>query len=188
MMGSRFRWKVFPLAFMLLMVPLESGTLQASTKVTLTAPDGFANGIVRVALVAAECAPELDCPDVLHRVLSTIRTELKLPLKIADETKVREALFKMGATEFSETQRENLAKALEVDAFFEIRIPFAARGDGYGGSKGSESKVELRLVKPSGEILMSGTGFGRPMNVVTSPERVADRTIKEILEAAFKKK
>jgi hypothetical protein len=32
---------------------------------------------------------------------------------------------------------------------------------------------------------MTGTGFGRPRNVVTSPERVADRTLKEILEKAF---
>jgi hypothetical protein len=172
----------------LALVILPSGSLNASTKVTVTAPEGFADGIVRVALVAAECAPELDCPSVLARLASTMKGELKLPLKIVDDSAVRGALFKKGATEYSESHRAELAEALALDAIFEIRIPFANRGDGFGGRQGSESKVELRLVKPSGEILMSGTGFGRPMNVVTSPERVADRTLKEILEKAFEKK
>ena len=163
------------------------GSLMASTKVTVTAPTGFADGVKRVALVTTGCAPQLDCPDVLKRAAGTIKSELKLDLQIVSDSAVREALFKMGSTEYSEQHRADLAKSLEVDALFEIQIPFAERGDGYGGRQGSESKVELRLVKPSGEILMSGTGFGRPRNVVTSPERVADRTIKEILERAFKK-
>lgn len=177
-----------PLAAWIVLVTLGAGTLEASTKVTVTAPDGFAEGIGKVALVTVECAPQLDCPDVLARVTATIRAELKLALKIAHGPAVREALFKLGATEYTESQREDLAKALALDAFLEIRIPFAERGDGYGGRQGSESKVDLRLVKPSGEILMSGTGFGRPLNVVTSPERVADRTIKAILERAFLKR
>jgi hypothetical protein len=172
----------------LALVILRSGSLNASTKVTVTAPDGFAEGIVKVALVAAECAPELDCPSVLARLASTMKGELKLPFKIVDDSAVRNVLFKKGATEYSESHRAELAEALSLDALFEIRIPFANRGDGFGGRQGSESKVELRLVKPSGEILMTGTGFGRPMNVVTSPERVADRTLKEILEKAFEKK
>lgn len=176
------------IGFLLALLLPFAGDLNASTKVTVTAPDGFADGIVRVAIVTMDCAPQLDCPDVVHRVTTTIRTELKLALKIADETAVRKALFELGATEYDASRREALAKALSVDAFLEISIPFAERGDGYGGRHGSESKVEVRLVKTSGEILMAGTGFGRPMNVVTSPERVADRTIKEILEQAFKKK
>lgn len=166
---------------------LSHSPLMASTKVTVTAPTGFAEGVKRVALVTSTCAPQLDCPDVLRRVAATIKTELKLDLQIVSDSAVREALFKMGATEYSEQYRADLAKSLEIDALFEIQIPFAERGDGYGGRQGSESKVDLRLVKPSGEILMSGTGFGRPRNVVTSPERVADRTIKEMLEKAFKK-
>ena len=186
-MEFRWRSKLFKHVFVALVL-LGAGTLEASTKVTVTAPEGFADGIVRVALVAAECAPELDCPSVLARLASTMKGELKLPLKIVDDGAVRTALFKKGATDYSESHRAELAEALSLDAIFEIRIPFAERGDGWGGRQGSESKVELRLVKPSGEILMSGTGFGRPVNVVTSPERVADRTLKEILEKAFEKK
>lgn len=187
-MESGFRRKLLPLAALLVLATFGAGKLGASTKVTVTAPEGLAEGIVKVALVSVECAPQLDCPSVLERVTATIRAELKLALKIAHGPSVREALFKLGATDYTESHREDLAKALSLDAILEIRIPFAERGDGYGGRQGSESKVELRLVKPSGEILMSGTGFGRPMNVVTSPERVADRTIKLILEKAFRKK
>lgn len=160
--------------------------LFAGTTVTVTAPKGFADGLHRVALVVDQCVPEVDCSDVGRRATATIVAELKLPLSFVSEAQVREALFKMGATSYSKERRADLATALSADAILEIDIPFAERGDGYGGRQGSEAKVEVRLVKASGEILMSGSGLGRPTNVVTSPERVADRTIKEILQKAFK--
>lgn len=168
-----------------LMAVLASEALLASTKVTVTAPSGFAAGISRIALVTPACAPQLDCPEVIKRVTSTMNAELRLGFEIVADSLVREELLKMGATEFKSEHREALAHALNLNALLEIDIPFAERGDGYGGRQGSETKVDVRLVRPSGEILMSGTGFGRPMNVVTSPERVADRTVKEILEKAF---
>ncbi len=171
-----------------LFLALASESLLAGTKVTVTAPSGFAEGISRIALVTPNCAPQLDCPDVVKRVTATIKAELKLSFAIVADSRVREELFKLGATEFRSEHREALARALDLQALLEIDIPFAERGDGYGGRQGSETKVELRLVRPSGEILMSGIGFGRPMNVVTSPERVADRTAKEILEKAFAKR
>jgi hypothetical protein len=85
-----------PLALAIVLTILNAGAMNASTKVTVTAPDGFAEGIGRVALVAAECAPQLDCPDVLKRVAATIKAELKLALKLAGDDAVRDALFKMG--------------------------------------------------------------------------------------------
>lgn len=173
------------LKFAVLSIVLGGDALLAATKVTVTAPSGFADGITRIALVTPACAPQLDCPDVVRRVTATLKAELKLKLEIVADSRVREELFKMGATEFSAEHREALAKALDLDALLEIDIPFAERGDGYGGRQGSETKVAVRLVRPTGEILMSGSGFGRPVNVVTSPERVADRTVKEILAKAF---
>jgi len=180
---SRRRPGVAILALALFVV---GSPLLAATKTTVTAPKDFATGINRIALVADQCAPQLDCPDVLRRVTATMKSELKLEFVIVADTHVREALFKLGATSFSKEHRAALGEALNLDALMEIDVPFAERGDGYGGRQGSETKVEIRLVKPTGEVLMAGSGFGRPNNVVTSPERVADRTIKEILEKAFR--
>ena len=185
---KRLLGKILGVGTAVLLPMLAGDVLPARTKVTVTAPAGFAEGIKRIALVTPVCAPQLDCPDVIKRVTGTIQAELDLELVIVPDARVRDELFKKGATDFTPEHREELANALELDAFLEIDVLFANRGDGYGGRKGSESKVAVRLVKPTGEILMSGSGFGRPMNVVTSPERVADRTVKEILERAFPKK
>lgn len=175
------------LAALLLAASSLAGPALASTKVSVTAPEGFSRGVETIAIVVSECAPELDCPDVVSRVAQTIKSELKLNLSLVPQQKVQETLFAAGSTEYKQEHRLLLAERLTLDAILEIDIPFAVRGEGYGGRKGSESKVEVRLVKPTGEILMAGTGFGRPMNVVTSPERVADRTVKELLGEAFKK-
>jgi hypothetical protein len=51
------------------------------------------------------------------------------------------------------------------------------------GWKGSEAKVRIRLVKPTGEILMVGEGTGRARNTLSSPENIA-RTAERILKQA----
>lgn len=173
------------IAVLVVALSVFGSALHAATKATVTAPKGFADGIKKIALVTAQCAPQLDCPDVLRRVTATMKSELKLDFVIVADTHVREALFKLGASSFSKEHRAALGESLGLDALLEIDIPFAERGDGYGGRQGSETKVELRLVRPGGELLMSGSGFTRVKNVVSSPERVADLTVKEILKKAF---
>jgi len=76
----------------ILSVVLAGGALQARTKVAVTAPDGFSDGIDRIALVAQVCAPQLDCPDVIKRVTATVKTELKLKFEVVTDTRVREEL------------------------------------------------------------------------------------------------
>jgi hypothetical protein len=64
-------------------------------------------------------------------------------------------------------------------------VPFANRGDGFGGHRRSEVRVEVRLVSRDGALRMSGRGTGRPKNVVSGTERVAGTVIEKILGRAF---
>ena len=65
-------------------------------------------------------------------------------------------------------------------------MPFAKKGSGWGGNEKSQVTVEMTLVRPTGAILLHGVGNGRPLNVVSSPERVAGNVIEKLFEEAFR--
>lgn len=158
----------------------------ASFKVTVTAPTPLDElDLQRVVFVTVDCAPELDCADIERRALVEVQ-KLEAPFTVVPEAKVRALLFEQGLTSYDPELRAELAEALEVDAFFEIEVPFSEKGSGpFMGNKSSRATVELTVVTPDGKILLHGVGAGRPKNVVSSPERVAGNVIERILAEAL---
>ena len=69
----------------------------------------------------------------------------------------------------------------------ELEIPFAERGDGFGGTRRSSIRVDIALVSEDGRILMTATGTRRPKNVVSGPERVVGKTLDEFVDRVFGK-
>lgn len=162
----------------------------AGTNVSVTAPKGFSEGVERIAIVTTSCAPQLDCPKMVQFVRAEI-TGLNIDAKVVAEFLVKQELFKLGEAEYAEESREPLCEALELDAVLEIDVLFAERGHwnpltGKGDNKNSGSKVAVRLVKPDGELLFAGTGFGGTVNVNVGPERVASRVVRDILKWAYR--
>jgi hypothetical protein len=156
----------------------------AAFEVNVTAPPGFADGVKRIAVVTVLCHEMLNCPQIEQTVVAKL-AQMNLGITAVSGTEVRRVLFAKGETAYRTELREQLAADLQLDALMELEIPYGKRGEGYGGRRGSEVKVDLRLVRPTGAILMHGTGTGRPKNVVSSPERVAGNVVEKILERAF---
>ncbi len=158
----------------------------AKFKTTVTKSEDFERAeLSRVAVVTVECYKTVDCSEIERKIYAEA-LKLKVRFQLIPEKTVRDALFSQGHTEYNSELRQVLVRELDLDGLIELKIPFAEKGDGYGGIKGSEVKVELLLIRPSGEILMHGVGTGRPKNVVTSPERVAGNLVEKILKEAFK--
>lgn len=168
------------------LVMLPTTTLLAAFRTTVTKSEDFEQAVIsRVATVTLECDRTVDCAAIERKVNNEAR-KLKLPFQLVIERLVRQALFSQGHTEYTPEVRASLAAELEVDALIELKIPFAERGEGFGGRRGSQVTVELFLVRPNGEILLHAVGTGRPKNVVTAPERVAGNLVERILKKAFK--
>lgn len=170
--------RVAPTLVLLVLVPASAS---AGYKVNVTAPDGFAEGLSRVAIVTTECGEGLNCRDIERQV----RVELnRMAPGFLVVSGVPEALLGLGSVDYTTDLRAELAEELQVDALLELTLP---RGEkGVAGWKGSEATVRLQLVTPTGEILMAGEGTGRARNTLSSPENIARATAERILKKAFR--
>ncbi|MCB1036404.1 MAG: hypothetical protein KDD47_21440, partial [Acidobacteria bacterium] len=171
------------LAFLgLTLLALSAG---AAYRYTVTKSEGFEpRTIRRVALVTVECHEVVDCADMEERAYEDAK-ESRLPFEIVPENRIRNFLFERGEEAYRRQLLDELVTSFDLSAVAEISVPFAERGDGFGGRRRSSVKVELVLLSPDGEVLLKGTGTGRPKNVVSSAEKVAARAVKELLEEAF---
>ena len=178
------RLTILPLQ-LLLATTLLVGVSEAKTKATVTKADEFSEKrIQRTVFVTAACNDTLDCSDMESRIYEEL-SEASYSFEIVPESEVRKVLFEKGLAEYSSDLRGFLVDTLELDSIFEIEVPYSERGDGFGGKRRSMVKINLTLVDPEGKILMRGVGTGRPLNVVSSPERVAANVVKKILEEAL---
>ena len=174
------------LAFTVLCAFLCAGTAQAKFKVTVTTAKDFKiEDLKKVAVVTTQCHEVLECADLERRAISEI-SNLRVGFRAVPETLLRDFLFQHGATEYTPELRQAIADHFKIDAFLELKIPFAEKGDGFGGRESSQVKLELRLTDLEGAILLFGVGTGRPNNVVSSPERVAGNVVEKIVKKAFK--
>jgi hypothetical protein len=157
----------------------------ADFRTTVTKAEGFTPASIRrVAVVTVECHEVTDCARIEQKVFLEFQGSA-LGLEVIPEQRIREYLFAHGHTAYDPSLRQALAAEFDLDALAELRIPFAEKGDGFGGHRRSQVKVELALVDPGGKILVHGVGTGRPLNVVTSPERVAGNVVEELVEKIF---
>lgn len=164
---------------------LSATVLNAAFKTTVNTKPGFREPL-KVAVVVAQCQPSMDCADLGGRGSAAATTVMK-EWTVIPSARSRQALFEQGKESYSVEDRESLATMLKADALLEIVVQSAATGDGYGGLRGSDVNLLIRLVRPGGELLLQGSGAGRPMNVVTSPERVGATVIEKILKDAIDK-
>lgn len=157
--------------------------LWAGYKVNVTAPEGFEERVSRVAVVTTECGEALNCREIENQVREVLRG-MSGGWYVVPGTPTHEAFLVAGAVSYDPEMRQALAEELEVDGFLELTLP---RGEkGVMGWKGSEATVRLKLVTPSGEILMAGERIGRARNTLSSPENIARATVKRILKKAFR--
>lgn len=157
----------------------------AAFRATVTKAEGFnTKSLERVAMVTAECDEVVDCANLERRAREQA-SELSLPFTVVPEQEIREFLFARGESAYRPDLRPALAEAFQLSAVLEIKVPFSERGDGFGGRRRSSVRIDVELLSPEGRILLRGTGTGRPLNVVSSPERVAANVLKEILKEAF---
>jgi hypothetical protein len=183
----RFDVRNHLLPLSLLLCLFAAGQAHAAIKATVTKSKDLKLDELRiVAVVTTQCHEVMDCANLERRIADELSNIAGITFRTVPESAQREFLFSKGATEYTPELREALAVHFEVDAFMELSIPFAEKGDGPFGQRKSRVKVELRLTKLDGGILLHGVGTGRPLNVVTSPERVAGNVVEEILEEAFK--
>lgn len=159
--------------------------LNGAFKTTVNTKPGFREPL-NVAVVVAQCQPSMDCADLGGRGSAAVAMIMK-EWKVIPSALVRQVLFEQGEESYSVEDRKSLAAHLKADALLEVVVQNAATGDGYGGMRGSEVNLLIRLVRPDGELLLQGSGTGRPRNVVTSPERVGATVIEKILRDALGK-
>ena len=157
---------------------------RADFDVDVNAPRDFAAGLARVAVVAVDCHDAVDCNEVEDAAAEEL-TNVAPGFAVVPPQAIRDELFARGATSLSAELRPAVLEKVGADAVFEVRVPFANRGDGFGGRRRSEVRVEVRLVGLDGTLRMSGRGTGRPKNVVSGTERVAATVIEKILARAF---
>lgn len=172
-------------AVMVLSCCILAPPASAAFRTTVTKADNFPTDLARIAVVTVGCDEAIDCSKIEQKAQLEIG-RLGIGLTVVPEAVVRRSLFAQGHTRYKADLRSALAEEFELDAILELAIPFAAIGDGYGGKRGSEVKVEMVLIRPDGEVLLHGVGTGRPLNVVTSPERVAGNVVEKLMAKAFK--
>jgi hypothetical protein len=160
------------------------GAARADFDVQVTALPGFAAGLTRVAVLAVACHDSVDCGQVEDAAAEEL-TNRKPAFAVVPPSDLREKLFARGSTTLTDELRQSILDELGVDGVLEIEVPFASRGDGFGGSRRSEVRVEVRLLTRAGELRMTGRGTGRPKNVVSGTERVAGTVVEKILLEAF---
>jgi len=179
-------YKKYFVVLLLIFAMLAAHEVEAKWQINVVVAEDFdVTDLEKIAIVTVECAEVVECSAIERKAYREAMT-MRLGFRIATEKQVREALFSGGHTEYSTELRGFLVEELGLDGVLELKIPFAKRGEGYGGRRGSEAKVEMVLVNPEGAILLHGVGVGRPKLVVTSPERVAGNVVERLLEKAFK--
>jgi hypothetical protein len=166
------------------LLALAAVPARADFDVDVTAQPGFADGLTRVAVVAVQCHESVDCAQVEDAAAEEL-SERKPPFEVLPPARVRDALFAAGASSLTDELRVSILSSLAVDAVLELRVHFANRGDGFGGRRRSEVRVEVRLVSTDGKLLLNARGTGRPKNVVSGTERVAATVVEKILLEAF---
>jgi hypothetical protein len=155
---------------------------------TITKGEGFPadpRELGRIAIFVTECDPALDCSRLVAFAIQET-ADSDVGITVVPETSVRQALFSAGKTAYEPEMREALMEELELGGVLEIHVPHAERSDGFGGRTKSQVKVEMVLLGPDGSVLMHAVGTGRPLNVMSSPERVAGTVIENILREAWK--
>jgi|GEM_PF-6620305 len=158
---------------------------QAKFNATVTKAPGFdPASISKVLVVTRECHEVVDCSEIERQIVGAV-VELGAPFSTVPEVAVRQHLFAQGMIEYDPEMRQELAEEFGADAVIELVVPFAERGDGFGGKRRSSVKVEIFMLRPDGAILLHGTGTGRPKNVVSGPERVSGNIVEKILKDAF---
>lgn len=167
-----------------LLALLCAGAAQARYKVTVEAPEGFAKDLSRVAVAPGVCHEMLNCGEVAEKATLVLQA-MQPGFRVVRQSEVRKTLFALGQTHYSPEFREELMKRLELDGLFELDVPHGAKGQAGFTPRGSETKVELRLVKRDGALLMFGTAAGRAGNALSSPENTARVAIKKLLKEAF---
>jgi hypothetical protein len=140
--------------------------------------------VKKVVLVTAVCHEIFNCADVERRVYSDL-ARLKVPFTAVDPSLVRQKLLDLGAEEYTTELRQKLADAFGADAILELDLVYGEARK--LGRSGSNATVKLRVVRPTGEILLLGNGAGRALNTVSSPESIAQETFERILKKAFGK-
>lgn len=167
-----------------LLLTLTGTSLHADFDAEVTKAPGFDSGIGAVALVTVSCHESVDCAEVEDRAAADLGTR-GLRFRVIPPDSVRRALFERGSTSMTDDVRQAVLDEVGADAVLEISIPFGNRGDGFGGRRRSEVRVEVRLVTRGGELRLSGRGSGRPKNVVSGTERVAGNVLERIFDEAF---
>jgi len=170
--------------FVLALLTLGVTDVQADFDAEVTAPAGFADDLTRVAVIAVSCHESVDCNQVEDSAAAAL-VDRGVAFRVVPPSRVREETFSRGVDTLSGELRAEVFDELGVDGVLEIRVPFADRGDGFGGRRRSEVRVEVRLVTRDGTLRMSGRGSGRPKNVVSGTERVAGTVLEKILRKAF---
>ena len=170
-------------ALSMLLIPAVA--LEGATEVTVTKSSKFARDAVsRVAIVTLDCSEAINCSNLAERSIEELE-ELRLPFEVIPETALRQLYFDHDIEGYSADQRAFLLETLKLDGLIEVSVPFASRSGGWGGTTRSQTRVEVELVLPDGTVLFRGIGHGRPLNVVSSPEKLTARLIKEIFEEAY---
>lgn len=164
---------------------LLAAPLAAGFKTTVTGIDDWRDGVETVAIVVTECAEQVGCAELVQEAQQRL-VAMEPGFAVVPERSVREFLFSQGHTAYAPELRELLAEEFGLDAILELKVPFAKKGSGWGGNEKSQVTVEMTLVRPTGAILLHGVGNGRPLNVVSSPERVAGNVVEKLFEEAFR--
>ena len=155
--------------------------VQANFTAEATVRPGLAD-VKKAILVTVRCHELFNCDDVERRVLADF-IRLKVPFSIVAPTLVQSKLLDLGVEDYSVEMRSRLAEAFEANALVELEL---LHGEARSlGRSGSEVAVKMRIVAPSGEILMIGSGAGRAINTVSAPESIAQETFERILKKAF---
>lgn len=156
----------------------------AGFNVDVTKAPGFDPlSIAKVVVVLAECHEALDCRR-LEREVAAELTKARPGLQAVVGDSVYSELLRLGKEQYAIDLREQIATATGADSLLELSAPHASPG--MATRKRSEVKLSLRLVRPSGEILFTGQGTGRPKNTLSSPEKAAGEVAERIFEEVFK--
>jgi hypothetical protein len=159
--------------------------LREEYKVEVTAQPRFTENLQQIAIVTVGCQAGVQCR-IIERATRASLLSFDPGFHIVSEEAVQQALLRMGAKTYTEEHRAALADALVADALLELASP-GGKGAGAGSPLGTEAKVSLALVLPTGEILMKGEGEGKARVSFTPPEKMAVTTIQKILARAFGK-
>lgn len=179
--------KIFQTLTVVACLLFTAGIAHAAFRTTVTKSKNFKMAdIKKVAIITTQCHDEVDCANLERRVIGELKKIKKVTFGTVPESDLREFLFSKGSTAYTPELRQAILDEFAIDAFMEIKVPFAEKGDGFGGIESSKVKVELTITQPDGAILLHGVGIGRPNNVVSSPERVAGNVVEDIVEEAFK--